>query len=417
MRSGTNLPRVRHYNESVVLEAIRVGDGVSRVEIAQRTGLTAQTVSNIVKRLLNMGLVAEGGTTRSKGGRRRVTLRINPHATYAVGVQVDGEETCFVIIDLAGRVAVRTRHPTHAHRGPFAIIDQIAESVTQLVEEANVTPDKILGLGVACPGPLDHRRGIVYEPPNLPGWHEVPLAEALNSKTGYPVLVDNDATAAAIGERWAGGAGGTRNFAFVYMGVGVGAGIFLEDHVYRGSTTNAGEFGHMILNPDGPSCTCGSHGCVEAYCAPRSVLAAVSRRLSDGEPSVIAAHAAGDGGRIDFGAICKAARTGDDLAMEEIRRSAQWLGFGVVSLVNLLDVELVVLGGSGFRDADDIYRDEVQRVVDERIIARDRRTLRVQLSMAGEDAGAVGAASLVLEATYAPRLDVLSRTRVVAAGD
>jgi glucokinase-like ROK family protein len=417
MRSGTNLPRVRHYNESVVLEAIRVGDGVSRVEIAQRTGLTAQTVSNIVKRLLNMGLVAEGGTTSSKGGRRRVTLHINPHATYAVGVQVDGEETCFVIIDLAGRVAVRTRHPTHAHRGPFAIIDQIAESVMRLVEEANVEPDKILGLGVACPGPLDHRHGIVYEPPNLPGWHEVPLAEALNSKTGYPVLVDNDATAAAIGERWAGGAGGTRNFAFVYMGVGVGAGIFLEDHVYRGSTTNAGEFGHMILNPEGPSCTCGSYGCVEAYCAPRSVLAAVSRRLSDGEPSVLAAHAAGDGGRIDFGAICRAARTGDDLAMEEIRRSAQWLGFGVVSLVNLLDVELVVLGGSGFRDADDIYRDEVQRVVEERIMARDRRTLRVQLSMAGEDAGAVGAASLVLEATYAPRLDVLSRTRVVAASD
>jgi glucokinase-like ROK family protein len=408
---------VRHYNESVVLEAIRVGAGVSRVEIAQRTGLTAQTVSNIVKRLLDMGLVAEGGTTRSSGGRRRVTLRINPQATYAVGVQVDGEETCFVIIDLAGRVVVRTRHPTHADRGPFAIINQIAKSVAELVEEADVAPDKILGLGVACPGPLDHRRGIVYEPPNLPGWHEVPLAEALNSKTGYPVLVDNDATAAAIGERWAGGAGGTRNFAFVYMGVGVGAGIFIEDHIYRGSTTNAGEFGHMILNPEGPSCACGSRGCVEAYCAPRSVIAAITNRLSDGEHSVLAAHGTGDGARLDFATICKAAMTGDELAMEEIRRSAHLLGCGVVSLVNLLDVELVVLGGSGFRDADDIYRNEVQRVVEERIMARDRRALRVQLSMAGEDAGAVGAASLLLEATYAPRLDVLKGTRVVTAGD
>lgn len=416
MRSGTNLPRVRDYNESVVLEAIRVGDGVSRVEIAQRTGLTAQTVSNIVKRLLDMGLVEEGGRTKSNGGRRRVTLRINPQARYAVGVQVDGDETRFVIIDLSGRVVVRSRHPTRAHRGPFPIIDQIGEAVADLVGEANVAPYKILGLGLACPGPLDHRRGIVFDPPNLPGWHEVPLAEALTSKTRYPVIVDNDATAAAIGERWASGARGTRNFAFVYMGVGVGAGVFMEDHIYRGSTTNAGEFGHVILNPEGPACSCGSRGCVEAYCAPRRVIEAVAERLSQGHPSVLADPGGGRSVRLDFGTICRAAKAGDDLALEEVRRSAESLGYGVASLVNVLDVELVVLGGSGFRDADDLYRDEVQRVVEERIMARDRRTVRVELSKAGEDAGAVGAASLLLDATYSPRLGVLPRTPAAVGG-
>ena len=416
MRSGTNLPRVRDYNESVVLEAIRVGDGVSRVEIAHRTGLTAQTVSNIVKRLLDMGLVEEGGTTRSDGGRRRVTLRINPQARYAVGVQVDGDETCFVIIDLSGRVVVRTRNATHAERGPFPIIDQIAQSVAELVIQANVASDKILGLGLACPGPLDHRRGVVFDPPNLPGWHEVPLAEALKSKTGYPVIVDNDATAAAIGERWASGARGTRNFAFVYMGVGVGAGVFIEDHIYRGSTTNAGEFGHVLLNPRGPACSCGSRGCVEAYCAPRSVIESVTERLSKGETSVLAGPGDRESARLDFSTICKAAKAGDVLAMEEVRKSAESLGYGVVSLINMLDVELIVLGGSGFRDADGIYRDEVQRVVEERIMARDRRTVRVELSRAGEDAGAVGAASLLLDATYSPRLGVLTRTPVVTAG-
>lgn len=414
MRSGTNLPRVRDYNEGVVLEAIRVGDGVSRVEVAQTTGLTAQTVSNIVKRLLSMGLVAEVGKNDSSGGRRGVKLRINRDARYAAGVQVDGYETSFVIIDLSGRVVARTRHPTLRAEGPFAIIDSIVESIANLVEEANLAPEKILGLGVACPGPLDHRRGIVYKPPNLPGWLDVRLADALASKTGYPVIVDNDATAAAIGERWANGARGAHNFAFVYMGLGVGAGIFIEGHIYRGSTTNAGEFGHLTLNPDGPECSCGSSGCVEAYCAPPRVVEAVARRLSNGEASVLKAHPDG-GSPLDFGAICRAAQDGDEPCLEEIRRSAWWLGCGVASLVNVLDLELVVLGGSGFRDVGEIYRAEVQRIVKDRIMARDRREISIKLSEAGEEAGAVGAASLVLDATYAPRLGRLDGARVVAS--
>jgi predicted NBD/HSP70 family sugar kinase len=131
---------------------------------------------------------------------------------------------------------------------------------------------------------------------------------------------------------------------------------------------------------------------------------------------VLADQGGGRSARLDFGTICRAAKAGDDLALEEVRRSAESLGYGVASLVNVLDVELVVLGGSGFRDADDLYRDEVQRVVEERIMARDRRSVRVELSKAGEDAGAVGAASLLLDATYSPRLGVLPRTPAVVGG-
>jgi predicted NBD/HSP70 family sugar kinase len=412
MRIGTNLPRIKHYNEGVVLEAIRVGDGVSRVEIADRTGLTAQTVSNIVRRLLDLDLVAEDGHSSSGSGRRRVRLRINPIARHAVGVQVDGGETSFVVIDLSGRVIGRARHPTRSERGPLPIINQIAESVIELIDRVAIDPDTILGLGVASPGPLDHVKGIVFNPPNLPGWHEVTLAHELRTKTGYPVIVDNDATAAAIGERWAGGAQGVRNFAFVYMGVGVGAGLFLEDHIYRGTTTNAGEFGHLILNPEGPQCFCGSRGCVEAYCAPRAVVGAVSRRLARGESSSLTSGPSGP----EFEAIAGAALEGDRIARDEIHRSAYLLGCGVVGLVNMLDVELVVLGGRGFRRIGEMYRDVIERVVRERVIGPEKRAARIELSTVGEDAGAVGAASLLLDATYAPRLGLGDRARVATAG-
>jgi predicted NBD/HSP70 family sugar kinase len=415
MRTGTNLPRVRDYNEGVVLETVRVGDGVSRVEIAQATGLTAQTVSNIVKRLMDLNLIAEAGVDSSIAGRRRVKLRINPTARYAVGVQVDGGETSFVIIDLGGEVVVRARHPTMAEQGPFAIINRISESVSALIHQAEVDPHRILGVGVACPGPLDHGSGVVFDPPNLPGWHDVPLAEDLRLKTGYPVIVDNDATAAAIGEKWASGADGAHNFAFVYMGVGVGAGLFVDGHVYRGATTNAGEFGHTILDPEGPPCFCGSRGCVEAYCAPRAVVDSVARRLADGEPSALHLAASKEQGGLDFEKICRAALADDSLALEEVKRSAWRLGCGGVSLVNLLDLELIVLGGRAFRDVGHVYKDAVQKVVDDRIMARNRRKVLVELAKAGEDAGAVGAASLMLDATYSPRLVELDRARGVAA--
>jgi predicted NBD/HSP70 family sugar kinase len=399
MRRGTNLPWVRDFNQGVVLEAIRLGGGVSRVEIAHTTGLTAQTVSNIVRRLLADGLVVEG----SNGGQRRVPLHVNPKAHFAIGVQIDVDETSFVVLDLGGTV-VHTRRASERTEGPSKVVQRVAESVGALLDDAAVDREKVLGIGVACPGPLDHRTGVVFHPPNLAGWGRVPLADALSDGTGYPVIVDNDATAAAVGERWAGGARGVRNFAFIYVGVGIGGGLFLEDHVFRGATTNAGEFGHITLDPDGPPCSCGSRGCVEAYCAPKGIAAAVESRIRAGESSALAGRTG-----LRFADVCRAAGDGDGLALDELRRAAWRMGCGVVSLVNLLDVELIVLGGRSMRSVGDIFRGEVERVVAERAMASDLRPMRVELSRVGEDAAAVGAAALVMHTAFAPRQAGLER--------
>jgi predicted NBD/HSP70 family sugar kinase len=405
MRRGTNLPWVRDFNQGVVLETIRLGRGVSRIEIARDTGLTAQTVSNIVRRLLGEGLVVE-----SPGGiRRRVPLHVNPAAHFAVGVQIDVDETSCVLLDLSGVVVRRARRATGHEQGPSKVVDRVARVVGALLSDAGVDRDKVLGIGVACPGPLDHRTGVVFHPPNLAGWGRVPLADALSDATGYPVILDNDGTAAAIGERWSGGARGVRNFAFIYIGVGIGGGLFLEDHVFRGATTNAGEFGHIILDPDGPPCSCGSRGCVEAYCAPRRVAAAVERRLRAGERSALTGNAS-----LGFADVCRAARGGDALALDELQRAAWRLGCAAATLVNLLDVELIVLGGKGLRSAGEIFRREIQRAVAERTVASDLRPIRVELSHVAADAAAVGAASLVMHTAFAPRQAGVERAQSAA---
>lgn len=407
MHSGTNLPQVGTYNQSVVLEAIRLAEGISRVEIAHKTGLTAQSVSNIVTRLIEQQLVLEIGRDVSSGGKPRVKLQVNPGACYAVGVQLDRDEISLVLVDLNSQVLQQASLPTELKRGPWQIIDRLAEAILALVSAAQVPTEKVLGIGIAAPGPLDHLRGIIYDPPNFVGWTQVPLKALIEQKTGYPVVVDNDATAAAIGERWAGNAQAVRNFAFVYVGMhtGIGAGLFIEGRVYRGSTTNAGELGHVSLNIDGPLCSCGNSSCLEVLCNTGRLVSQVKQGLERGELSSL--HGTPE---LTYTAIQQAAMAGDDLARRCVTQNAHLVGRAVVSLVNLLDVEMIVLGGKALRDVGPLYEQEVQQVLNDMIVARTWRRVKVTLSQVGEDAAAVRAAALILYECYTPQLLGLSAT-------
>ncbi|NWJ44283.1 MAG: ROK family transcriptional regulator [Chloroflexi bacterium] len=410
MRSGTNLPRVKDYNQGVILEAIRSDEGISRTELATKTGLTKQTVSVIVKRLLDQQLVREDGIRASSGGKRATNLRLERTARYTIGVQLDVDYTNLVVMALDGKVVAESYHNISTILTPYEVISKLAEWIKELVIESALNNDKIIGVGVCAPGPLNYFKGIIHNPPALKVWIDIPLKQLLEVQTGYHVIVDNDATAAAIGERWSGGAQGVNNFAFIYMGTGIGGGLFIENQVYRGSTTYAGEFGHMSLNPYGAPCFCGNRGCIEVCCAPPAIVDVIHARLANGEPSILTELYNTDPVKVDFEEIGEAALSGDPLALQEIERVAWLLGNGVVNLVNLLDVSLVVLGGKGFRKLGTLYQRIIQEVLDQRVIARSRRDIRVELSAAGENAGAVGAASLILHEFFAPRLASLNPT-------
>ncbi|TYB63958.1 ROK family transcriptional regulator [Nonomuraea sp. PA05] len=390
MQQGTNLPKVGSYNRAVVLEAIQASDGISRVQIAAVTGLTAQTVSVIVRRLLEEGLVVEDGSAPSRsssGGKPRTILRVEARAGYAVGVHFDPQELSFVLADLAGRPVTRLHLPLRPRARPDAVIRGMARTARRILREAGVPDGKVLGVGLACPGPLD-ADGVMVSPPRLPGWDRVPIKGLLQEYTRFPVTVDNDATAAAIGERWAGIARSARGFAYLYLGTGIGGGLILDNQVYRGSSLNAAEFGHITVEPEGPECYCGNRGCVEAVCCPSAIEAA----LGSG-----AGHAA----------ICAAAAGGEPEARRVIERVAQRLADAAVSVVNMLDIDLLVLGGPALREVGEIYREVIARAVAERPLARRLHGVRVETSPIAADAAAIGAASLVFHATYAPRLGTL----------
>jgi len=400
-RRGTNLPRMGDFNLTVILDAIRrAPGGLSRVELAQLVGLSPQTISNISRRLLDQNLIVEAGKEGSGPGKPRTMLRLNAAGMYAVGVHLDPAVTTFVVLDLVGAVVKHSRIKTPSGTDPGAVIDTIAAEISQLIEDSGVDPAKIAGLGVASPGPIDLNEGTVVDPPLLLGWDRVPLRDALVKATGLSTLVDKDVTSAAVAETWAGGPSGAGSFVFMYMGTGIGCGIVLNDEVVRGTSGNAGEIGHIVVDPGGALCDCGLRGCVKSTAIPQVLVAQAE------EAGVLAGPRGENNGPVvqeRFAQLCAQAYGGDKAAAEIIDRSAMFVARAVSVITNTLDVDRVVFGGPFWSCLSETYLRLIPGLVAENSATRKIHGIEVVGTGVGEDVGAVGAACLVLEHTLAPR--------------
>nr|WP_216853413.1 ROK family transcriptional regulator [Phytoactinopolyspora halotolerans] len=389
------------FNQAVILDTIRRSDdGLSRVELVSATGLSAQTVTNICRRLLDLGLIAEAGKQSSGPGKPRTILRLEPSGRYAVGVHLDPAVMTFVVLDLAGQVVVRSQQPTPPVTDPDKIVVGMAEAIGALIDQSGLARERILGIGIASPGPIDSQRGEVVDPPHLVGWRNVPLRAALSEATGLPVLIDKDVTAAVVAEMWAGGPTGAGSFVFFYLGTGVGAGMAVRDSVVRGRSDNAGEIGHFVVDPDGPMCACGLRGCIGASCEPMALVReAVGLGVLESVPTDNDARA------VDrwFTVLCECADSGDERAEQVLDRSAVRVAKAVSDIVNLLDLERVVFGGPFWSRLRDRYLRVIPPVLDAATTVRNVHGVDVVGTNVGEDVGAVGAACLVLDHSFSPR--------------
>ncbi|MEV7424234.1 MULTISPECIES: ROK family transcriptional regulator [unclassified Streptomyces] len=401
-QGGTNLPRVGDYNQAVVLDAIRTSGPVSRVELAPLTGLTAQTVSNVVRRLLDAGLVSESGHAPSSGGKRRTLLSPRADGAYAVGIHLDPDSAMVVVVDLVGEVLISRRVRLTDPRDPEVVVDQAVRAARRLTARAEIDPARLLGTGIAAPGPIDGRAGAVIAPPNLPGWEYVPLLEMFGKATGMPVALDNDATAAAIGERWIGGRRRAGSFFFIYLGTGIGSGVVLNNTVLHGDSGNAGEFGHMSVEPGDRVCHCGSTGCLGPYCNPAAIIEDLLARQGAG--TGVSLGLTGDPADLhrDWKLLRRAVRAGDPAATDAVRRAARRLGQATRGAVSLLDVGSVVLGGEALRGIEPILCEEIDAAVNSTSVGHGKRNIAIERSVIGDTVGAVGAASLILHGNYAP---------------
>ena len=394
-----------HKNSrSVVLDVIRAAGTISRVGLTQATGLTGATISTVVRRLINDGLVLETGRAESTGGKPRVLLQLNQSSRFAVGVNLDHSGISYVLTNLGGTVVARMSRTGAGGDDPAVVVARMAREVDALIEGVGVDRSRVLGLGLVSPGPLTPTSGMRLTPPSMRHWEDFPLDRALEEATGFPVTLDDDATASAIGEYWSGGVGAATTFAAVFMGTGIGAGLLVNGSAYRGASGNAGEIGHICLDLEGPECWCGARGCTEAIAGPAAVVAAARADAAIAQATGLD-HAA-DHPRssiaADFAAVARAARRGDGGARDLLEMSARYLAVATRTLANIMDLELVVLTGPSLAIAGSIYLPVVQAELDRSFFARATHTVTVQLSRAAAMAAAIGAAATVLQSELVP---------------
>ena len=404
-RRGTNLPRMGDFNQSLILDEIRRSHtGLSRVQLAGTTKLSAQTISNICRRLLDTGLIREAGKEGVGPGKPRTILRLNAEGRYAIGVHLDPTVITFVMLDLTGTIVTKHREATPVASDPEHVVDTIVRATRALIEESGVDQSRIAGIGIAAPGPIDTARGAVIDPPNLAEWHRVALRDSLAEATGLPAVLDKDVTAAAVAEMWAGGDQGFESFIFVYMGTGIGVGTVLDGDVLRGTSGNAGEVGHIVVDPDGPPCACGQQGCVAVTSTPRTLVEEAERL------GVLPRdRTSNDAGSIDdgFTALCAAASAGDTTAVEILERSASRITRAVAVVANMLDVDRVIFGGPTWSRLAPFYLPAVPAILEDLRATRSIHPIRIVGTTVGDEVGAVGAACLILDHTLTPRANML----------
>lgn len=384
----------RAKTRGMVLNLIRGARTISRVELAEDSGLTSPAISQIVRELIADELVVEAGYGTSTGGKRPTLLRVNPHGRYSVGVHVERNTSVVVIVDLTGRTVAKQTFAGIATMPPGRAIRLVASRVETLLRTAQIDRRRVVGVGVVSYGPQDLNTGVLLSPQPTEKWQDYPIAQRMSEVLQLPVRLDNDANAAAVGEYWLGGVPPESAFGCIYMASGIGGGVVNAGQLYRGSSSNTVEVGHISIDVNGDPCTCGNRGCLENYAGPTAIVDAaraiprLRRRLG------LAADTTDV--RAAFALVAAAAAGGDRDARALIEQSARYLGNAAATLTTLFDLDLIVLAGPGFGPATNTYQTVMQYEVDHCSFARRAHPTQVVPSVNGSDAAAIGGAVLVL---------------------
>lgn len=310
----------------------------------------------------------------------------------ALGVDLGGTNLRAAAVREDGEIVYESSRPTFADQGVDAVIDRIALSIREVADRAGAGPET--PVGVAAPGPLDPRAGVVHMAPNLPGWHDVALSSRLSALTGRVVHLGNDANAAALGEVYFGAGRGKRNLIYVGLGTGVGGGVISEGRLIDGVRGMGAELGHVSVDLNGPRCTCGSIGCIEAYCSAWAITAEAELIVHSGRGRAIETA---DGGVIGPKAVGIAASAGDPQAVALLQRAGWALGAGLGNFINIFNPEVIVLGG-GVAEIGEPLLEPVRQAIDVYSMPVMRVDVQLLHSSLGLRTGIYGSVALVFHA-------------------
>ncbi|MFE6842881.1 ROK family protein [Streptomyces sp. NPDC057686] len=378
MQTPGSQSSLHRANLERVVRAVRLAGSLTQAEIARSTGLSAATVSNIVRELKDGGTVEV--TDTSAGGRRARSVSLSGDAGIVIGVDFGHTHLRVAVGNLAHQVLAEESAPLDVDASWADGFDRAEALVGELIAGIGVGLDKVIGVGLGVPGPIDVESGTLGSTAILPGWAGINPRQELSQRLGVPVYVDNDANLGALGELVWGSGRGVKDLAYIKVASGVGAGLVINGQIYRGPGGTAGEIGHITLDESGPVCRCGNRGCLETFAAARYVL-----------PLLQSTH----GPELTMERVVELAREGDPGCRRVIADVGRHVGSGVANLCNVLNPSRVVLGGS-LAEAGELILAPIRESVGRYAIPSAARQLSVLTGSLGGRAEVLGALALVL---------------------
>lgn len=384
-------------SEKKLVDLVRKHGETTKASLVYYTDYSRTKITGCIDSLLNKRILVANSNTEYSGGRRSKTFSLNGSLALVAGADIGATSIDLGIADFSGKLIARYAETASVRDGPIKILGRVCSLLARMLRESNLGSDKMSGIGIGVPGPVDFSVGALVSPPIMPGWDEYPIIQTVQQ--WFPsanVVVDNDVNVMALGEIHQGAGQGNDNLIFVKIGTGIGAGIICEGRIYRGTNGCAGDIGHISVSKSGTLCHCGNIGCLEAVAGGPAIARRALDAAQSGRSSILLKYYEKNGKVLRAEDVGQAASEGDALAIEIIRESGQSIGDVLASLVNFYNPQMIVIGG-GVTHLGNLLLSSVRQAVLQRSTALATRDLRIVFSEIGADAGVIGAVNLAMD--------------------
>lgn len=384
--------RMKEINTLALIDVLRRHGRISRRDLAEKTGLTLASITNFINELIDKGYVCETGSGVSAGGRKPGMLELNSRAGYVIGVELNTANAVCLLCDFQAGVIDRMISRIEISAGPQNTIEVIADMVLRIVEQNGLESGQIFGVGLVSAGPFDCENGVMINPPNFPGWLDVPIRDLVQRGTGIRTYFERESFAAALGEYWFGQEGRSKRLLFINVyEVGLGGGFVIDGEIYHGFRDGSMEIGHMSVQPDGHPCACGNMGCLEVQAAGTAAQRYAQEMMAQGQDSKLREFAAPT-----LSDLILCAENGDAVSIRAIGRCAQYLGKALGSLVRILSPDAIYFGGPFMCDSTLLFEKTIA-VLDAEPHPPHIRQIKKACATFGIESCAMGAVALVFQ--------------------
>lgn len=397
IKKNNRLHFKRKIRKKTILRIIRDNAPVTAPQLSRMSGFNIPTTMSIIRELLEENYIYVIGKDVSTGGRPPSLYDIRPNSYFIVGVDVGRSFINMLIIDIRDQVIKERVLASPSCRESLEFMDFLISEISSLIANASVDTDKIIGMGVALPGPINYKDGTALR---FCGQENFPIQEILSYRFNLPVFIENDARAMALGEIWYGKARQIPNAICLNLGWGIGMGIIIRGDVYRGSSNYAGEFGHIIVDPEGPECQCGRRGCLESVASGTAIARIAREALKQGRTRGLLFQKFADcPDKLEAQHVAEAARQGDAFSVELLKEAGHHLGNQLAVLVNLFNPEKIIVGGR-LSLAGDLLLKPMEERLRQMALPFIVEKLKIEVSDISRISGALGAVSLVKREIY-----------------